>query len=382
MWVTPSAQTLLSSRDLGLILAGYRTITGTSQQQLGELLGFDQAYVSRLERGERRIRDIRALARVAEQLGIPPQVLGLASDDGADFAAMLQFADSTLRLAEVARQTGRAVEAVRELGPLVARLEARLAEGRADREVLVLLANARLSLGTALGHVLPEERLAVAARWTGRAFTLARRLGDEALEAGSLRMHGNELRKTGHVAAGIGRLARSLTLTSDPSLRGTTLGLLARAAAEHGDAELFDAAISETLRLLDQTSGHSMLFNPFSIREIHMRGLLATRRAEVAATLADDPGHQAGLLGVAPQWRIIDLITVADVLHARGEDQGALERLSEALREAEAYRLPHQVQRALRLLGRIPGDTARTLSGTATTVLDRLRRQLSTPATT
>ncbi|MEU0383190.1 hypothetical protein [Streptomyces chartreusis] len=71
---------------------------------------------------------------------------------------MLQFGESTVRLAEVARQSGHAAEAVSELWPLVARREARVEDGHTERDALHLLARARVGLGVALGNVLPEER--------------------------------------------------------------------------------------------------------------------------------------------------------------------------------------------------------------------------------
>ena len=76
-------------------------------------------------------------------------------------------------------------------------LPARIFAGYAVAEAMRLLAQARVSLGVALGHLLPEERLATAARWTGRALRIARDLGDGELLAFVLRMHGNELRKSG-----------------------------------------------------------------------------------------------------------------------------------------------------------------------------------------
>jgi hypothetical protein len=121
---------------------------------------------------------------------------------------------------------------------------------------LLLLAHGRLALGTALGHILPEERLAVAARWTGRAWSLASRLDDAALQGHVLRMHGNELRKAGHVPAAIARLSQAAAMTDEVSLRGTTLALLGRAVAE-----------------------------------------------------AERPDRSAAALVVAPQWRVIDRVT-------------------------------------------------------------------------
>ena len=83
-------------------------------------------------------------------------------------------------------------------------------------------------------------------------------------------MHGNELRKAGHVPAAIARLSQAAAMTDRVALRGATLALLARAAAEHGDIGLFDTAIGEASRLLEVTNRYTMLLNPFSIREIRL----------------------------------------------------------------------------------------------------------------
>ncbi len=379
LWVSPSAQAALASGDLAAILAAYRHANRLSQAQLAEILGLDQPYVSRIESGARKVRDIRMLARIANRLSIPPHLLGVVGANDADFAGMMQFAEATLRLSETARQSGRAADAVSELWPLVARLEARLSEGRAERDVLVLLAQGRLALGTALGHVLPEERLAVAARWTARAWPVADWLSDDMLKANVLRMHGNELRKCGHHAAALTRLAQALSMTSQPAARGATLGLLARAAAEAGDSAMLDMAVTEAQRLLDAGHQSTMFFSPFALREIRIRGLLATGRVSAAVALADDADHRDGALAVAPQWRVIDQVTVGNVLLAGGDVAGALETLEAAVAAAEAYRLPHQIQRAMRMLGSAPREAARTLFEAGTGALTRLRRLLSAP---
>ena len=105
-------------------------------------------------------------------------MLGITGPDDADFTAMLAFGASVIRLADIARHGGRAAEAVSELWPLITRLEARIAAGHAEPEAVRLLAQARVSFGVALGHLLPEEQMATAARWTGRALRLAWDLGD------------------------------------------------------------------------------------------------------------------------------------------------------------------------------------------------------------
>lgn len=322
---------------------------GLSQHKLAELLGFDKTYISMIETGRRTISDVTTRRHIARTLGLPTHVLGVTDADDADFAAMVQFADSTIRLAEIARQAGRAVEAVNELWPLVARLEARAAEGRAERDTLVLLGHARLALGVSLGTVLPEERLVAAVGWTSKALMIAERLDDNAFLARTLRMHGNELRKAGRPAAAVARLHHATHISLDSEGRGTAYALLARAAGEHGDAALFDHAVDVYRNLLDHDSGRGMLFNPFTFREIHLRGLLSTHRPAEAVRLlrTEHPGAQP----VAPQWHIIERVTAGQVLVAAREPDGAEESLRAALDAAEAHRMPHQVQRAIRAAG-------------------------------
>jgi transcriptional regulator with XRE-family HTH domain len=380
LWVSPTAQAALGSGDLAAILAAYRRANRLSQADLATILGFDQPYVSRIERGARRIRDVRTLAHIADRLAIPPHLVGVVGTDDADFATMLQFAEATLRLSETARQSGRAADAVRELWPLVARLEARLAAGRAERDILVLLAHGRLALGTALGHILPEERLVVAARWTARAWPVANWLDDDVLKASVLRMHGNELRKCGHHAAAVARLVQALSMTKEPSARGAALGLLARAAAEAGDAQMFDMAVAEARTLLDAGHQPNMFFNRFSLREIHARGLLATGRAAAAVTLVEGAAQQDSRLAIAPQWYVINQVTVGAALRVDGDLAGALDTLQAAMAAAEGYRLPHQIQRAMRVLRSAPHDAAETLVEAGRAALARLQRLLAAPA--
>jgi transcriptional regulator with XRE-family HTH domain len=358
-------------RDLGAVLRGYRQAGGLTQQHLADLLGFDRTYISMIERGRRSVADRGTLAHIARRLAIPPYVLGIADPDDADFTVMLAFGASVIRLADVARQGGRAADAASELWPLITRLEARIAAGHSGPEAMRLLAQARVSFGVALGHLLPEEQMATAARWTGRALRIAEGLGDRALLASVLRMHGNELRKAGHPAAAIIRLRQSLELEADPARTGSGLVLLARAAAGSGQADLFDAATTECRRLLP--AGAEVLFSTFTVRETRLRGLLATGRARQAVDLAEtipDDDDEAP----SPQWRVIERITTARVLAAAGEGHAAARMLTTAAGNAEKLRLPHQVQRIIRITAQ-PGTES--LRAQATEALSRLRQQLS-----
>lgn len=373
-WLPAAASDGLEG-NVGAILRSYRRAGGLTQQQLADLLGFDRTYISMIERGRRSITDRGTLRHISRTLAIPPHVLGVTGSDDADFAAMLSFGASVIRLADIARHGGHAAEAVSELWPLITRLETRLASGHAEPEAVRLLVQARVSFGVALGHLLPEEQMATAARWTGRALRLARDLGDRTLLASVLRMHGNELRKAGHTVAAMTRLRQSLQLNDHPGHRGAALVLLARAAAESGQAELFDTVTVQCVHALKTDEGHEVFFNAFTVREVRIRGLLATGRTGGAVDLAE--GFAAGESPPTPQWRVIERVTTADVLARVGDERAAAGMLSAALSDAETLRLPHQVQRIIRLTDQ-PGEFRNPAVRTqAQAALTRLERQLT-----
>ena len=347
LWSSPDASRSLRTRDLAEILRTYRRINRLSQERLAQILGYDKTYISMIETRRRLINDVGTLRHIAHTLGIPVHALGVTEPDDATFMAMMQFAESVLSLSEIARKTGHASDAVNELWPLVARLEARAAEGLLERGSLFVLSRARLSLGVALGTLLPDEKLTSAAKWTGQALLVAERLGGQDLTTHILTMHGNELRKAGRIGAAIGRLRRAVERSADAGVRATVCAMLARAAGEAGDTELFDATMDDYRRQLDRAPDAGMLANEFSYREIRLRGLVATGRTTEAARLMTQPITYTA--PVAPQWMVIEQITCGDVLLGIHDPQGAQESLLAGLHSAESAHLPHQAQRAVRI---------------------------------
>ncbi|MED7930419.1 hypothetical protein SMD20_39760 [Nonomuraea sp. LP-02] len=230
---------------------------------------------------------------------------------------MIKFGESTIRLASVARGPGHSAEAINELWPLVWRLEARLLEGHADH---------------------------AAARWTGRALLIAHRLDDVALQTCALRVHGNELRKIEKKPAAAARLQRARDI-APATARGAVLIPLARTLAELGNIEYFDTTIIDLQHFVDSHHG-TPLVNPFVLREVHLRGLLATGRLQEATRLAEADAPDA--TGVAPQRQPIERVTVAEVFRATGDKAAASYALLQSIATAESTRLPHQIQRAMR----------------------------------
>jgi hypothetical protein len=284
-------------------------------------------------------------------LAIPSHLLGVTDPADTDFVAMVAFAESTIRLAELARSAGRAAEAVNELWPLVARLEARTAEGHLEQATLTVLGQAWVSLGVSLGTVLPDERLWVAARWTAKGLTAARHLESQpAFTAYALQMHGNELRRAGQAARAVTVLEQAVdTAMGDPE-RGAALALLARAVGQTGDAGLFAQVSASYQRLADAHGSDGPLFNAFIWREIQLRGLLDIGEAARAFRLA---GDTVSCPAPAPQWQVIERITYADVLATAGDHAAAGAILLEAVDLGGRYRLPHQIQRAARVAQRV-----------------------------
>lgn len=76
LWTPPRPAS--ASVGVGQLLRTYRQTHGLTQQQLADLLGFDQSYVSKVESGRRAIHDISTLRHIARNLGLAPEDVGLA----------------------------------------------------------------------------------------------------------------------------------------------------------------------------------------------------------------------------------------------------------------------------------------------------------------
>jgi transcriptional regulator with XRE-family HTH domain len=70
----------LAAYDFGYLFRAVRRTAGLTQVELGEVLELDQDRISRIERGERQLKDIETIARIASRLGIPPILLGFSTD--------------------------------------------------------------------------------------------------------------------------------------------------------------------------------------------------------------------------------------------------------------------------------------------------------------
>jgi len=65
---------------VGETLRTYRAKHSLSQADLAQILHLDQSYISKVENGQRAIRDIHTLLHIATQLDLPPRQLGISDE--------------------------------------------------------------------------------------------------------------------------------------------------------------------------------------------------------------------------------------------------------------------------------------------------------------
>lgn len=83
LWADGRLRAAWASRDWPTLIRRYRALAGISQQRFGELVGIDQGYVSRLERGRARVTSTDVVARFVEGLQVPNELGGVRADRGA-----------------------------------------------------------------------------------------------------------------------------------------------------------------------------------------------------------------------------------------------------------------------------------------------------------
>lgn len=81
-WLSARVQAAAVSDDVGTVIRLARRRADLNQTQLGVLCGYSVSTISRIERGQPPSQDIHVRRRVAEVLGIPAQLLGLAGAAG------------------------------------------------------------------------------------------------------------------------------------------------------------------------------------------------------------------------------------------------------------------------------------------------------------
>jgi len=80
-WLTSAGSAVELNTDLlAEVLREFRRANNINQADLALMLHLDQSYVSKIETGQRQVRDVEMLLRIAQGLDIPPKRIGLSDE--------------------------------------------------------------------------------------------------------------------------------------------------------------------------------------------------------------------------------------------------------------------------------------------------------------
>lgn len=340
---------MIRGQNLADVLIAYRQANGLSQSALASILGVDQSYISKIERGHRQVNDLQFLKRIVDRLGLDPLLLGLPLNTFTSKAddEILQCSNSIIALAEMARNSGHPEKAVMELRPLLVRLSSRSNRSPDDHTLLKMIARTRTILGTALGDLLPQNRLWEASRELAVALKIIDHLeGEERRRLPArpelLKKLGNELRKQGSHRKASDFLDRSLLLNEDIASRGSAALCLARLKADQNDKRGFAAALRMASNCLEQVDCFSPTFNPVAMHEVRLRGALKLGSLTERQIAAADEQMSIGL---APHWAIIREVTIAEAWLSVGNISEASCHAERAIDGALLCKMPRQISR-------------------------------------
>lgn len=332
---------------IGEILRRYRQHNRLTQAELAQILHFDQSYVSRLERGTRKLNDVTELRSIAKRLGIPADQLGVSSkkrseDNELDLNDVL----SSIRAARIRRTLGEPGVAYKQLERVSVPLENATQKKGSDEEFDLVLAELHLARAWVLCELLPEKQLHLPVHHMMQAWQLVSSDKLDTPSAYILGTLGNHLRMNGQIETSLPVLQRALTYRDEPEEVVATANLLARASGENGQGEIFKESVLLAKKYLELCTESAVLVNDFSLTEIEARGLLRLGYTKQAMRVIDNRDGSSELLAI-PQWRIIFAITKAEVLSKSGAHDDAAALLNDAARAAAKVGLPHQLHRAV-----------------------------------
>ena len=206
-----------------------------------------------------------------------------------------------------------------------------------------------------------------------KAVAIVEELGNDQMKAEIYRGYGNELRKHKQHEQANRYLEQALFLAQDDVTRGMAAVLLARTYGETRDREHFDEIVRTALHFQDKATNFTPTFNPVTVQEVQIRGLLSVGQFDkLAPLLAQDHAHSIGVT-VAPQWYVISQLTTAQAFFHLGKVDDGFAKIQAALVGAELCKLPHQVQRAMRTLQTVETFApAKTLYDEASLLLNML----------
>lgn len=337
--------------DLGETLREYRREKSLTQRDLAELLGFDQSYISRLEAGTKRIRNVDEIIRIGAELGLTLDPVTELGNHIIDLAAGLREAG----------QPAQALDHIQALLRFLTRSEVQPTELALKTHCRALTAQSLI-----LGDLRPETELGVTSiRAAESAWSLARETQDQELQSEVLRCLGNELRKARRPNEGIPALVESMRLAAHPAGRGSAAQYAARAFADATDWRSFQDAMKIAYWCVDRLEEPATKFNDGTVAEVAARALFHFGRVKQARPLIE---KALSFPFTVPQWRVIVYVTAGELSVTEHDLESAIFFWNLAHQEmARSTSLPHQLERVASITRAVLADKPdlrRHISGT------------------
>jgi len=116
LWADGRLRAAWAARDWPTLIRRYRALAGISQTAFGELIGVDQGYVSRLERGRARVTSEAVVTRFVKGLGMPIELGGMrTAGDEPQWAPPVELRERIAHAHTVGHADLRAAELIGEV---------------------------------------------------------------------------------------------------------------------------------------------------------------------------------------------------------------------------------------------------------------------------
>jgi transcriptional regulator with XRE-family HTH domain len=311
-----------------------------TQEELGELLGINQGWVSKVESRKKIVDSVVWLRSISSRLSIPLEQLGLSDLEESDpYRLVIE-----IRRARDSRKYGRPDLGYAWLRGIRGQVE-ELIQRFPSLDTQLIAAEYFLALSWVRVELLSFGALMSAVKDAEAALALVPNRSDLAIPRSYIRSCvAGHLRMAGRFK----QSARQLDVvinTPLPTEDSVSVAIqLAKTASDLRSVVRFESAMTLAYDGLEQSGNSSILVNLLAISDTHARGRL---------TFGDPAGARRALEQVAPsdeflaspQWRIGHVITQAQLAGQSHSADESFSLLREATSAASTAGLIHQLER-------------------------------------
>ncbi len=357
---------------LSKVLTEYLEKHPMNQLDLAEYLNIGECTLRRWKNGEEVLTDAQELKRIAELLGVEPELLGVVSS--VYLPLTVEQIDKALAHVWTLVAKARNYEARVAGEKLIKDLRAQIT--KEDRELLFRLGRAHHVTGYVTSLNTHTNEVYKAIEHFEQMANIAHIIHDDTLLNLALTYHGDMLRREGDTDEAITYLeaARDTTPLADVAARGNGIQLLGRAYVQKRDVDGFERALAEAERLVGEIdpeqSSTNGLYCRGTVLEEYGRSYGTLGQMQKSLTYLDEAEKE---LPPTMRWKILLMTTRTVTLVRGGEYREGGELAIESAQLCRAYGnircleriygVQRYLERLSREAGRISGDIREALDG-------------------